>query len=279
MKKIAGMLSMVVSSWAIDLGDRMKLSLDFASGLEFYKYEEKSLMSISGPMYRADTSLNVLMDFFALQFEGYYGADINKNVYRGTLLTPDPTNANKIERSPYVAKSTDWYAGGNLKLGFSFLPRSVSVRSLAYAGIGYRFLRNHVIDNPGIRAAYQRDQDYLYVPVGANIDIPVTNVLILSGMAEYRFFLGGKNKSYLSRLGHDNDLNFTQKSGYGLKLAFAMKFKLYKTLSAYLGVYYDYWFVDASDRQILRKNGAKPLVFVEPKNNTKAVGLMAGIVF
>lgn len=275
MKKILISLITALSLWGME-GDQIKLSLDLVSGIEAYQYEEKSVMSISGPMYRLDSNLSLLVNLFRIQLEGYYARDINQNIYKGAIFV---FNNAKSEKIPYSTQSKDWYAGGNLKLGVSFLPKQIEAHSFAYMGIGYRFLRNNVIDKPGIQASYQRDQSYLYLPFGIDAEVPITDYFSLSAMMEYRFFLQGVNKSGFSRLGYANDLVFKQKKGYGGRFAIVGKFQLYERFQAHIGFYYDYWSVEDSDQQLLRKEGLPTLTFIEPKNTTKALGFIAGLVF
>lgn len=269
MKKIAIGLLATLSLWG---ADRAKIFWDLETGIEAYRYEEKSVMMISGPMYRVDTILGLLIDLFKIQLEGYYSRDLNRNVYNGSLFV---VNNGKTTKTPYSTKSTDWYAGGNLKLGYSL--QQVG-NSFVYVGFGYRFLRNHVVDKPGVKGAYQRDQSYLYIPAGIDVEIPVTDNLSFISMIEHRFFLRGKNRSAFSELGYDSDLFFTQKEGLGGRVAVGVNLR-YAKAEMRISLYYDYWFVENSDRQPLYKNGASNLTFIEPKNNTKAIGLMAGISF
>lgn len=274
MKKIAISLIATLSLWGVD---RAEVFLKLDTGLESYRYEEKSIMNISGLMNRSDVTLGILVDFLRLQLEGYYVKDMGNNIYRGGISFIDP-RVNKIRVVPYSTKSTDWYAGGNLKLGLSLFPEQARVHSFVYAGVGYRFLHNNVIDKPGIKASYPRDQSYLYLPVGVDAEVPLTDHFSFMAMTEYRFFLEGKNKSGFSKLGHDKDLFFTQKEGLGGRVAVGARFHSNKGPEAQISLYYDYWFIEDSNHQPLDENKAS-VVFVEPKNNTKAIGLMAGIVF
>lgn len=257
--------------------DKVKVFLDLAAGVEAYKYEEKSVMTISGPMYRVDASLGLFISPLKIQLEGYYSGDMDRNVYDGAIILFDNATQ-QTSRIPYSTRSKDWYAGGNLKVGLSLFPKRTDVYSFIYAGVGYRFLKNHVIDKPGIKASYPRNQIYLYLPIGVDTEIPITDYFSFVLMTEYRFFLKGMNKSGFSKLGYEKDLLFTQKEGFGGKVAVAARFH-YGQLKAQIGLYYDYWFIEDSDKQPLHRNGAPTLIFIEPKNNTKVIGLMAGIIF
>lgn len=275
MKKFAVSLVMILFLWA---EDKVKVFFDLTTAIEAYKYEEKSVMTISGPMYRVDATLGLLLNPFRVQFEGYYSGDMGRNIYDGAIFIVDNTTQ-KTSKIPYSTKSKDWYAGGNLKFGLSLFPKQAQVYSFIYAGIGYRFLKNNVIDKPGIKASYPRNQSYLYLPIGVDAEIPITDYFSFVAMMEYRFFLQGMNKSEFSKLGYGKDLLFTQKEGLGGRVAVAARFRYHDGLKAQVGFYYDYWVVEDSDKQPLNRNGAPPLVFIEPKNNTKAIGLMAGIIF
>lgn len=275
MKKFVASLIATLFLWA---EDEVRVFFDLATAVETYKYEEKSVMMISGPMYRIDATLGLFVNPFRVQLEGYYSGDMDRNVYDGAIFVVDNTSQ-KNSKIPYLTKSKDWYVGGNLKFGLSLFPKQAQVCSLIYAGVGYRFLKNNVIDKPGIKASYPRNQSYLYLPIGVDAEIPITDYFSFVTMMEHRFFLKGINKSGFSKLGYGKDLLFAQKEGFGGRVAVAARFQHYSGLKAQVGFYYDYWVIEDSDRQTLDRNGAPPLVFVEPKNSTKAIGLMAGIIF
>lgn len=278
MKKIVISLITTLFLWGADGGiDRVEVFLKLDTGLEAYQYEEKSLMSITGLMDRTDITLGIAVDFLRLQFEGYYVQDMGNNVYKGGISSFN-ADTNQREVFPYSTRSTDWYAGGNLKIGLSLFPEQAKVHSYMYAGVGYRFLHNDNIDVPGIKVSYPRDQSYLYVPVGLDADIPITDHFSFIGMTEHRFLLKGKNKSGFSKLEYERDLFFTQKEGMGGRIAVGGRYRFQSGVGVQISLYYDYWMIEDSDQQPLQVGQAE-LIFVEPKNNTKAVGLMAGIIF
>lgn len=274
MKKIAISLLATLPLWG---ADGMKIFFDLDTGIEAYRYEEKSVMKIYGPMYRLDAILGFSISSFKMQVEGYYAGHMGRNIYDGALYVPNATT-NKTEKIPYSTQSTEWYVGGNFKFGYFFSLSQIKPSAFIYTGMGYRFLRNKVIDKPGVKGSYQRDQSYLYLPVGLDIEIPITDRISLTAITEYRFFLKGKNRSSFSELGYDGDLFFTQEEGLGGRVGVGAKFD-YAKMGIKLNLYYDYWFVDSSDKQPLYKNGVSSLTFIEPKNTTKVVGLMAGISF
>ncbi len=275
MKKIVLIICQVLCVWGFEGGgaNRPKLLLDIKTGMEYYQYKEPKLMKITGAMFVLDGGVGVSYKLFKAFTDVYYATDVGINRYDGGFY-----NSETKQVTPTSTKSRDWYVGWNLKTGVTLYKDDRELVFL-YAGLGYRFLHNLFEDKPGMKAAYTRDQGYLYLPVGLSGEIPVYKNFALFGTVEHRFLLYGHHKSGMKDLGYDDDLYFKQKDGFGGKIELGGKFYFSKNQGIKISLYYDFWHIQDSNRIELTMKGAPKGTFVEPRNKTNAVGMTVGYSF
>ncbi|MEI6468606.1 MAG: hypothetical protein WCO72_03970 [Betaproteobacteria bacterium] len=160
-----------------------------------------------------------------------------------------------------------------------------------YIGLGYRNLYH---DSKGQTTTgaygYRRTQEYYYIPIGLNHKTGL-NLLkkqgVLESTIEYDYLLAGKNNTKYSDAiysGYSNysvtradDLYFTQKSGFGVKLSTIYKFDQWS-----IGPYLNYWRIQNSDTTsavYVVEGSTTTSSFKEPTNTTMEFGLKAGYRF
>jgi hypothetical protein len=154
-----------------------------------------------------------------------------------------------------------------------------------YTGFGYRNLFNDARGTTSAGAyGYRRTQEYYYLPVGL-MHRTYLNVFNTSGLlesnVEFDYLLQGNNSSQYSDyvyavngkypITRADDLNFVQKSGYGLK--FESMYNLNRWL---FGPYFSYWNIQNSNnvegKTIIQGNKSVGS-FIEPANSTIEFGL------
>ena len=144
-----------------------------------------------------------------------------------------------------------------------------SKKLMLKTGIGYRKLYDYTQDRQTTTGhwGYDREQDFAYIPILAEIDAPVPELKLKGKLKiEFDHIFSGKNTSYMAYLGGDNqDLNFKNNDGYIWKVSYQSKYKDY-----ILEPYYEFMSVEESDIS----SG-----YYEPSNTTKEFGLKISKVF
>jgi len=160
-----------------------------------------------------------------------------------------------------------------------------------YIGLGYRNLYHDARGQTTLGAhGYRRSQEYFYIPIGVNHKTSL-NLLkkqgVLESTLEYDYLLIGKNNTKYSDAiyaGYSNysitradDLYFTQKSGFGVKLSSIYKFDQWS-----VGPYFNYWRIQNSGTAsavYVVEGSTTTSSFKEPTNTTMEFGLKAGFRF
>ena len=197
---------------------KVRLSGGINLGIDYYHYKEPDVMEIFGPMLSVDGSFGVGYKMFKFQLDGLFSTYLGANTYEGGLF-----NATTNQSIAYSTDSQDWYLGIASRAGVAF---SVAQREVAfiYAGFGYRFLHNKMIDKPNIKASYDRDQGYLYFLIGVDSEIPLSKSFSLLAEVQYRQLLYGHQRSGMKELGYDEDFYFSQNDGLGGRVSVGGKF-------------------------------------------------------
>ena len=139
------------------------------------------------------------------------------------------------------------------------------IRNKTYTGLGYR---NHY-DHSGFGttstgyAGYDRQSQYLYVPLGAHYFTTFGTF-----KTQYNFLIQGKQTSYFSQIsGYKNNIENTQKNGYGLDLS-------YLPNKANWEIYWRYWDIGDSNSDASYYNtGVLNGYYYEPANKTNELGI------
>lgn len=252
---------------------KVRIDGEINLGIDYYHYKEPDVMDIFGPMLSIDGSFGVGYKMFKFQLDGFFSTYLGANTYEGGLF-----NATTNQTIAYSTDSQDWYLGIASRAGLSLM---VAQREVAfiYAGLGYRFLHNKMIDKPNIKASYDRDQGYLYFLLGVDGEIPINKSFSLLAEVQYRQLLYGHQSSGMKELGYDDDFYFTQNDGFGGRVSVGGKFYFLNQMAVKLRLYFDYWVIEKSSLVAGYMGGKYVSTFVEPRNSTKVVGVSVGISF
>ena len=169
----------------------------------------------------------------------------------------------------------DYMLEPRLWIGHDFLLPD-AVRITPYVGIGYRFLYDAFGDaGPG---AYDRRSQYVYAPVGFELNYKAIPGWEIGLNAEYDIFIQGWQTSFLS----DNnsfwpDITNKQKKGYGLRASIDIIKKMDK-IDFLVSPYVRFWHIKESEYNTAANNyfivGG-----VEPENKSTEIGLKLGAQF
>jgi len=144
-----------------------------------------------------------------------------------------------------------------------------------YTGIGYRNLFN---DWSGVTTTgaggYNRDSQYLYVPIGITPRFRISSQSRLSFNTEYDRLVQGWQRSDLSDSDPTKpDITNKQNGGYGLRENI-----MYEEKTWSIGPFFNYWNIDKSENKVYRV-GATNFVAYEPHNTTTEYGIQATLRF
>lgn len=252
---------------------KVRLSGEINLGVDYYHYKEPDVMEIFGPMLSVDGSFGMGYKLFKFQLDGVFSTYLGANTYEGGLF-----NATTNQSVTYSTDSQDWYLGISSRAGVAF---SVAQREVVfiYAGFGYRFLHNKMIDKPNIKASYNRDQGYLYFLIGVDGEIPINKSFSLLAEVQYRQLIYGHQRSGMKELGYDEDFYFSQNDGFGGRVSVGGKFYFLNQMALKVRLYFDYWSIEKSSLVAGYQGGKFIGNFVEPRNFTKVIGVSAGVSF
>jgi hypothetical protein len=141
------------------------------------------------------------------------------------------------------------------------LSRLNSIFPEFYSGIGYRKYDDDArgLSTLGYRG-YRRTSQYIYIPLGIEKDIYISNKNVTAKL-EYDHFISGKQKSYLSDTQlYSFDIENKQTSGYGFRSSLSFNQNGWQIVP-----FIEYWSIDNSELTA----GS----WYEPKNSTKEIGL------
>lgn len=139
-----------------------------------------------------------------------------------------------------------------------------------YAGLGYRTLYNDLrgLTSSGA-AGYRRSSRYVYLPLGLTHRFRTSADTRVSTSLEYDHFLEGTQQSFLSESNSQfNDPVNSQKNGYGIRFVSS-----YETASWSMGLFYQFWSLQDSERSVLTASGVPIFYVIEPQNTTTEVGI------
>lgn len=241
------------------------------------EYEEPGLMKESGVMYgvAASTTWDVPYLFIFNSFR------IDAVAGRGSI---DYTSG----KSGSISDIDDTMIEGRALLGRDF-PGGGSGSVSTFTGFGYRRLTDNsggMVSTTG-KIGYDRESEYLYIPVGMAISSDAGSGWLLDGRVEYDFLLKGTQKSALTQvnstaLSYSNDLDNDQYSGNGIKVSAKFSKLISPSTKLAFEPFLRYWDIGQSDAAVVRKiegSTTTTELWVEPANHSMEYGLSMQLVF
>jgi hypothetical protein len=226
-------------------------------------YEEPGVMKEDGMMYGIAGSWANHRDGAMVRIEGKFSYGLVDYVNSGTLDDID-----------------DYMLEFRMLWGRE-LPILKPAVVMAYAGLGYRYLND---DSGGRQTStgawgYERESNYLYIPVGVEALVGMDKGWSLGAALEYDVFLWGKQISHLSdvSLGY-NDLENEQREGYGYRGSIELR-KKWRSKEFAVEPFIRYWEIKQSDYQKVIYNGAIVGYGYEPKNSSRELGVRLSVIF
>ncbi|MCB9072751.1 MAG: hypothetical protein H6623_03950 [Bdellovibrionaceae bacterium] len=233
----------------------------FGLSLDSWKYEEPGIMQDSGFLSGAEYNFRAALPpliYVEAAAEFLYG----QTTYKGSSL---------VGNIPLSFPSTSIIGMGQLYVGW-IVPLPSGVTFIPKVGALYRLLIDF---NDPSTSDYQRDQSYFSIPIGGDVLVSLDSGYMSAG-AVFTTSFSGKNKTHLSQVGGNKDLNLTQNSGRGL-LANISYFYTQARFPWYISIVYNEWHIEPSSTEVATIPNVGTKTFIEPKNQTHAFGVRVGM--
>jgi hypothetical protein len=240
-----------------------KHSFSLGAEISYFKYEEPDVMKDTGMMYGivgSYTYRNKLMTKLEGKFA--YG-QVEYNGYRwdGTPLA--------------VSDIPDYMVELRWLLGYEFVAKGITITP--DFGIGYRYLQDNMQQR--YAGAYQRESNYIYIPIGIGAVVNAGGGWSFGAGAEYDLFLWGRQISYFSNVDpYYNNPENEQLRGYGLRGSISIA-KKGKKMGFLIEPYVRYWNIKESDYSILAYDKIPLLYGMEPNNESTEIGCKLAVTF
>ncbi len=258
------------------------VDLDFDTELSYIRYTEPGLMRQKGVYWGVRTvyTYRLRENKIIKSFGETFSDDSNINMLRfdGRIVWGEvdykSTNTGEVKGENDYMFELRGIAGYDL-------PQSKTFLITPYGGLGYRYLNN---DSGGMRSTtghygYEREANYLYMPLGFETMKHFKNKWSLGIMAEYDLFLGGIQKSHLQDVDRGlKQLENEQEDGFGLKGALKI-LKKDEHCDIFFETFVNYWNIDDSRASSVTYSGFVIGAGIEPENTSKEYGIRLGARF
>ncbi len=172
--------------------------------------------------------------------------------YDGSLTDGTPYKIKNIEYNAYETR---------FLFGFDVLDEEW-IASIS-TGLGYRYSNDDSSFDP---AGYERESNYLYLPLAYRLDSKYENNWAWGFTMEADFLIQGLQKSHMSDVGNV-DIENKQNDGFGLRASFRVQ-KQTQAGVLIIEPFVRYWAIDDSEYKYI-----DPYLYWEPKNSTTEIGL------
>lgn len=246
-----------------DVFTRKKYSTTFGTEISYIEYKEPDIMKEKGMMYGLVFSYayhNQLM----LKAEGKiaYGlVDYDGATWGGTPL--------KISNISDYMLELRWLAG------WDFVIKN-SIVITPNIGIGYRYLQDNSQDK--YEGGYQRESNYLYIPIGVETLADLGQGWFLGAKAEFDFFCWGRQISYMKDPVYTYDYENEQLRGYGARGSISIEKKGEK-YGFLVEPYIKFWNIKESDYAYVTYGGYVVGYTYEPNNESTEIGCRVAVTF
>lgn len=279
LKSIALSALMTLSVVSADPAKKQDFTHEFMAGLESYKYhygektpKQSNFMQDNGVMFGIGGSYELTYKdrvFLRPEARVAYGLTSYTN-YRNSKY-PKASIPNLIFEPRLLV-------GGNISFSNNF-------KLSPYVGVGYRYKSDDGSDLVSEQNGklYKRLSQYWYVPLGSRLTYDFTDLWFVKAIAEYDWFVSGRQFSYLTDGTYPSPIVNKQKSGWGAKGELLIGHHFNKVSVAF-GPYMNYWKIAKSKdvmRSIIVAGYPRPFTepFREPRNITKEIGVKLNFYF
>ena len=228
----------------------------------YVRYNEPGVMSERGIMYGLVGSYE------------YHNNIMLKLEARGAFGNVDYKNSGTMGNIPDFTLESRGLAGYDFQI-------AENSTLTPYLGLGYRYLND---DSSGKTtsdgsAGYERFNNRIYSPVGLEWTMRMEDNWSVGTTAEYDILWWSRQTSRLSTANPSfNDVNNTQRKGYGLRGSVKLQYKTEK-IDYLIEPFVRYWNISQSNNSNVTYSGAVVGYGYEPKNNTTELGLNLGMRF
>ena len=223
---------------------------EIGTELHYFKYEEPDIMDETGFMFgvygeytyriRENTRIEKMADIF----NG--GNTVNAFTAEGKF---------SFGQVDYSSTSTGTIDGINdfltevrLLAGYD-VPAGTESLVTPYIGLGHRYWVDMLGGKTSTtgHAGYDRESNYLYLPLGVNVGVPLQSGWSVGLNAEFDVFLWGQQKSHLEDVSSAlNTLENDQNDGWGIRGALTVK-KEMEGIALVVEPFIRYWSIEDSD--------------------------------
>jgi hypothetical protein len=253
-----------IDSFIEEYGEEItKHFLTLGTEVSYIKYEEPGYMQEKGMMYGIVGSYayhNKLMVKLEGKFS-YGQLDYDGAYQNGTPLT--------------ISGISDYMLEFRGLLGYEFPLRAVMLTP--YSGLGYRYLQDNSQDKDA--GGYQRESNYIYIPIGIETVANLGNGWSLGANIEYDIFVWGRQISYLSDVDPSYyPLENEQMKGYGVRGSISIA-KKGKKVGFIIEPFIRYWNIKESREGYIIYQGTPIAYGIEPNNDSTEIGCKLAITF
>ncbi len=262
--------------------NRSKISVEIGPELSYFKYKEPGLMKEEGLYYGLSGSLTSRFPPYT-DNEDLFNQPTSRT---GTTMVRLEGNISWGEVD-YKSEGTGELENIDDRLfeirglgGFDYETSDWAVFT-PYFGVGYRYLNDDSggkITTTGHRG-YERESNYYYSPVGAELNMELGSGWSLGLTSEYDIFWFGKQKSHLGdAVAGLGTLSNEQKEGWGYRGSLRLQ-HTGENVDVLFEPFYRYWEIEDSDISNVTFNGVVVGYGLEPENFSKQFGLKTALKF
>jgi len=241
-------------------------SYEVGTEVSYIRYEEPDIMDETGVMYGIYAKADANVEGLALGAEG----TINFG-----QVDYDSASTGSIDGI------NDFLAEVRATVGYNLTPDK-KVEFTPYIGLGYRYLLDQLGGETSTTGAlgYDRESNYLYLPIGIKAETGMDNGWTLGGTVEFDVFLHGWQKSHLEdAIAGLDTLTNDQDEGYGVRGSIKIAKKMDR-VNILVEPFVRYWNIKQSNTKAVTFGGTPiGVVGYEPKNNSLQVGGRIGVEF
>ncbi|MFH1317417.1 MAG: hypothetical protein ABIH71_00160 [Candidatus Omnitrophota bacterium] len=248
--------------WGVS-GELKKHTVELGTEMSYIKYEEPDYMEEVGMMYGIVGSYTY---HDTLMAKAEFKSSMGYVDYDGKLANGTPYTINGIQ---------DYMIETRGLIGYDIL-MSDATYFTPYVGFGYRYLNDDASCDVN---AYERESNYFYSPIGAEIITKLENGWSFGGIVEYDLFWYGLQRSHGEDIAEGvNTVNNDQHEGWGVRGSIKVM-KEWDNVGIVVEPFVRYWSIGKSDTADITYEGTYIGFAHEPENNSLEIGGKVAVIF